>query len=51
MFTIQRGGEGEHSAQGKSRAEQLQILSKLHDEGKLSDDEFNAQKAKILGTT
>lgn len=51
MFTIQRGGEGEHGGQGKSRAEQLQILSKLHDEGKLSDDEFNAQKAKILGTT
>jgi uncharacterized membrane protein YdbT with pleckstrin-like domain len=51
MFTIQRGGEGEHSGQGTSRAEQLQILSKLHDEGKLSDDEFNAQKAKILGTT
>lgn len=50
MFTIQRGGEGERG-QGKSRAEQLQILSKLHDEGKLSDDEFNAQKAKILGTT
>jgi uncharacterized membrane protein YdbT with pleckstrin-like domain len=50
MFTIQRGGEGEYSGQGKSRAEQLQILAKLHDEGKLSDDEFNAQKAKILGT-
>lgn len=51
MFTIQRGGEGEHGGQGKSRAEQLQILSKLHDEGKLSDDEFNVQKARILGTT
>jgi uncharacterized membrane protein YdbT with pleckstrin-like domain len=43
MFAIQRGGEG------ASRAEQLQILSRLHDEGKLSDDEFNAQKAKLLG--
>lgn len=51
MFMIQRGGDGEHIGQGKSRAEQLQILSKLHDEGKLSDDEFNAQKAKILGTS
>ena len=51
MFTIQRGGEGERGGEGKSRAEQLQILSKLHDDGKLSDDEFNAQKAKILGTT
>ncbi|HUP17198.1 MAG TPA: PH domain-containing protein [Acidimicrobiia bacterium] len=51
MFMIQRGGDGEHIGQGKSRAEQLQILSKLHDEGKLLDDEFNAQKAKILGAT
>jgi len=44
QFTIQRGGEG------VSRAEQLQILSRLHDEGKLSDDEFNTQKAKLLAT-
>jgi len=43
MFTIQRGGEG------ASPAEQLQILSRLHDEGKLSDEEFNVQKAKLLG--
>jgi membrane protein YdbS with pleckstrin-like domain len=50
MFTIQRGGEGARSGESTSRAEQLQILSKLHDEGKLSDDEFNAQKAKILGS-
>jgi len=50
MFTIQRGGEGEHPGEGKSRAEQLQILSRLHDEGKLSDDEFNTQKAKLLGS-
>jgi uncharacterized membrane protein YdbT with pleckstrin-like domain len=49
MFTIQRGGEGEHGGQGKSRAEQLQILAQLHDEGKLSDEEFNTQKAKLLG--
>ena len=51
MFTIQRGGEGERASEGKSRAEQLQILAKLHDEGKLSDDEFNAQKGRILGAT
>ena len=51
MFTIQRGGEGDRTGDGKSRAEQLQILSKLHDDGKLSDDEFNAQKARILGST
>jgi len=51
MFTIQRGGEGAGGGEAKSRAEQLQILSKLHDEGKLSDDEFNSQKAKLLGTS
>ena len=50
MFTIQRGGEGEHPGEGKSRAEQLQILARLRDEGKLSDDEFNSQKAKLLGS-
>ena len=50
MFTIQRGGDGERAGEGKSRAEQLQILARLHDEGKLSDEEFNAQKTKILGT-
>ena len=51
MFTIQRGGEGERSGEGRSRAEQLQIISKLHDEGKLTDDEFSAQKARILGSS
>jgi uncharacterized membrane protein YdbT with pleckstrin-like domain len=51
MFTIQRGGDGERGSEGKSRAEQLQILAKLHDEGKLSDDEFNAQKGRILGAS
>jgi hypothetical protein len=33
-----------------SKAEQLQILAKLHDEGKLSDEEFNAQKTRLLGS-
>jgi hypothetical protein len=30
--------------------EQIEKLSKLHDEGALTDDEFSAAKAKILGT-
>ena len=34
MFTIQRGGEGGRPGEAKSLAEQLQILSKLHDDGK-----------------
>lgn len=44
MMQLERGG------QGVSKAEQLQILSRLHDEGKLSDDEFNVQKMKLLGS-
>lgn len=34
---------------GQSVAEQLGILSRLHDQGKLTDAEFHAQKSKILG--
>ncbi|MGQ0848337.1 MAG: PH domain-containing protein [Actinomycetota bacterium] len=43
MFSIERGGAG------VSTAEQLQILSRLHDEGKLSAEEFNNQKSRLLG--
>ncbi len=32
-----------------SAAEQLSLLSRLHDEGKLSDAEFDAQKRRLLG--
>ena len=31
-------------------ASQLQALADLHDRGKLSDDEFAAEKARVLGT-
>lgn len=34
---------------GQSKAAQLEILSRLHDEGKLSDDEFEGEKQKLLG--
>jgi membrane protein YdbS with pleckstrin-like domain len=34
---------------GESRASQLAVLSRLHDEGKLTDEEFRAEKAKLLG--
>lgn len=33
----------------ENTADQLKTLSDLHDAGKLSDDEYNAQKAKLLG--
>jgi hypothetical protein len=31
-------------------AGQLQVLADLHDRGKLSDEEFAAEKARVLGT-
>jgi len=34
---------------GQSTAAQLAVLSRLHDEGKLTDEEFQAEKAKLLG--
>ncbi len=33
----------------ETTADQLKTLSDLHDAGKLTDDEFAAQKAKLLG--
>ena len=36
------------SASDTSTADQLATLSDLHDKGKLTDDEFAAQKAKLL---
>jgi Short C-terminal domain len=30
-------------------ASQLQVLADLHDRGKLTDDEFAAEKARLLG--
>lgn len=31
--------------------EQLQVLGDLHDRGKLTDEEFRTEKARVLGTT
>ncbi len=36
---------------GISDAEELEKLASLHDQGVLSDEEFAAQKARVLGTT
>ena len=48
--------QGEESADqqvtedtGESKLEQLEKLGKLHDNGVLSDDEFAAEKEKVLG--
>ncbi len=43
MLALERGGVG------TSKAEQLRILSELHDQGKLSDEEFAREKDKIFG--
>lgn len=43
MFALERGGSA------ASTAEQLQILARLHDEGKLSDEEFLSQKQRLMG--
>ena len=42
-----RGGRG--AAVGESTASQLEKLAGLHDQGKLTDAEFEAEKAKLLG--
>jgi uncharacterized membrane protein YdbT with pleckstrin-like domain len=40
----------EHRApSGKSSAEQLEILGRLFDEGKLTQDEYDSEKRKLLG--
>lgn len=41
--------EGGKSSQGESTASQLERLSLLHDQGKLTDAEFESEKAKLLG--
>jgi Short C-terminal domain len=53
MYGDQGGGE-EYSAEPAAPTEpdpleQLEKLAKLHDEGALTDEEFAAQKAKLLG--
>lgn len=42
---------GGRSPATESSASQLAILSKLHDEGKLTDSEFETEKRKLLGGT
>jgi uncharacterized membrane protein YdbT with pleckstrin-like domain len=46
MGSMRGGGPAPAAA---TTAEQLDTLSRLHDEGKLTDEEFQAQKAKLLG--
>lgn len=43
------GIPGSSPVEGQSTAAQLEILSRLHDEGKLTDEEFHEEKSKLLG--
>ena len=45
---VSTGGR-RHDSAGESTASQLEKLASLHDRGKLSDAEFEAEKAKLLG--
>ncbi len=46
----QQTAPAQPAAPGPSAADQLSQLSTLHQQGALSDDEFAAAKAKILGS-
>lgn len=47
MLHVEGGGGGH--GQVESRASQLETLSRLHDQGKLSDVEFEREKRRLLG--
>ncbi len=51
MFTLESGGGHRAAAAGpRDVAEQLTQLAALHDAGKLTDEEFAAQKRRLLET-
>ena len=43
-----RSATTSHSAPPGSVVEQIKVLADLHDRGKLSDSEFETEKARIL---
>jgi len=49
MMSVERGGNPIQPPNDQSSISQLERLSRLHDEGKLSDAEFESEKAKLLG--
>lgn len=46
---IREAQMAEVRASGVTAADQLETLSKLHDQGKLTDEEFATEKARLLG--
>jgi uncharacterized membrane protein YdbT with pleckstrin-like domain len=49
MHQLEGGSRSGGGGGGESRASQLEALSRLHDQGKLSDVEFEAEKQRLLG--
>jgi hypothetical protein len=47
---VREAQAAEARAAGITTADQLQKISKLHDKGKLTDEEFAAEKAKLLNS-
>lgn len=46
---VESGGRDPSRPGSESSASQLERLARLHDEGKLTDAEFEAEKAKLIG--
>jgi hypothetical protein len=42
------GAQPAPPAPGSSRVEQLEILARLHEQGSLNDEEFAAEKARLM---
>lgn len=51
MLHMEGGGRSVDVSGGESTASQLERLSRLHDAGKLTDQEFASEKRKLLGGT
>jgi membrane protein YdbS with pleckstrin-like domain len=49
MREMRMRGDGSGATGGSDDLSQLERLSRLHDQGKLTDAEFDAQKSKLLG--
>ena len=49
MREVRLSGTNQKGTMSESVASQLETLSKLHDAGKLTDTEFEAQKRRLLG--
>ena len=49
MRELRMRGDGSGVTDGSDDLSRLERLARLHDQGKLTDTEFESQKAKLLG--